>query len=105
MSTVQVPKLQTKDLLTLEELTQEEIVALIEFAIHLKKDKHSPLLEGKILGMIFDKHSTRTRVSFEAGMVQLGGHGMFLSGKKCSLEEEKVFQIRQKYCLTILTEL
>ncbi|MDM5156320.1 ornithine carbamoyltransferase [Bacillus sp. DX1.1] len=85
MSTVQVPKLQTKDLLTLEELTQEEIVALIEFAIHLKKDKHSPLLEGKILGMIFDKHSTRTRVSFEAGMVQLGGHGMFLSGKEMQL--------------------
>lgn len=85
MSTVQVPKLQTKDLLTLEELTQEEILSLIEFAIYLKKGKHEPLLEGKILGLIFDKHSTRTRVSFEAGMVQLGGHGMFLNGKEMQL--------------------
>lgn len=85
MSTIQVPKLQTKDLLTLEELTQEEIIALIEFAIYLKQNKHEPLLDGKILGLIFDKHSTRTRVSFEAGMVQLGGHGMFLSGKEMQL--------------------
>ncbi|MBO1627912.1 ornithine carbamoyltransferase [Bacillus arachidis] len=85
MSTIQIPKLQTKDLLTLEELTQEELIALIEFAIYLKKNKHEPLLEGKILGLIFDKHSTRTRVSFEAGMVQLGGHGMFLSGKEMQL--------------------
>ncbi len=82
MSTVQVPKLNTKDLLTLEELTKEEIISLIEFAIYLKKNKQEPLLQGKILGLIFDKHSTRTRVSFEAGMVQLGGHGMFLSGKR-----------------------
>lgn len=72
MSTVQVPKLNTKDLLTLEELTKEEIISLIEFAIYLKKNKQEPLLQGKILGLIFDKHSTRTRVSFEAGMVQLG---------------------------------
>ncbi|KEK26065.1 ornithine carbamoyltransferase [Bacillus gaemokensis] len=85
MSTVQVPKLQTKDLLTLEELTKEEIIALIEFAMYLKQNKHESLLSGKILGLIFDKHSTRTRVSFEAGMVQLGGHGMFLSGKEMQI--------------------
>lgn len=85
MSTMHIPKLQTKDILTLEELTKEEIISLIEFAVQLKKDKHVPLLPGKILGLIFDKHSTRTRVSFEAGMVQLGGHGMFLSGKEMQL--------------------
>ena len=85
MSTVQVPKLNTKDLLTLEELTKEEIISLIEFAIYLKKNKQEPLLQGKILGLIFDKHSTRTRVSFEAGVVQLGGHGMFLSGKEMQM--------------------
>ncbi|EMA6341478.1 ornithine carbamoyltransferase [Bacillus cytotoxicus] len=85
MSIVQVPKLQTKHVLTLEELTQEEIISLIEFAIYLKKNKHAPFLKGKILGLIFDKQSTRTRVSFEAGMVQLGGHGMFLSGKEMQL--------------------
>ncbi|CAM4042778.1 ornithine carbamoyltransferase [Bacillus manliponensis] len=85
MTTMHIPKLQTKDILTLEELTKEEIISLIEFAIQLKKDKQVPLLVGKILGLIFDKHSTRTRVSFEAGMVQLGGHGMFLSGKDMQL--------------------
>lgn len=85
MKTMSVPKLQTKDILTLEELTKEEIIAIIEFAKYVKKEKTLPLLNDKILGLIFDKHSTRTRVSFEAGMVQLGGHGMFLSGKELQL--------------------
>jgi ornithine carbamoyltransferase len=85
MKTMSVPKLQTKDILTLEELTKEEIIAIIEFAKYVKQEKTLPLLNGKILGLIFDKHSTRTRVSFEAGMVQLGGHGMFLSGKELQL--------------------
>ncbi|MGG0274155.1 ornithine carbamoyltransferase [Bacillus rhizoplanae] len=85
MKTMSVPKLQTKDILTLEELTKEEIIAIIEFAMYVKKEKTLPLLNGKILGLIFDKHSTRTRVSFEAGMIQLGGHGMFLSGKELQL--------------------
>ncbi|MGG2064526.1 ornithine carbamoyltransferase [Bacillus sp. S14(2024)] len=85
MKTTAVPKLQTKDILTLEELTQEEIIAIIEFAMYVKKEKTLPFLNGKILGLIFDKHSTRTRVSFEAGMIQLGGHGMFLSGKELQL--------------------
>ncbi|CAG9610854.1 Ornithine carbamoyltransferase [Bacillus rhizoplanae] len=85
MKTMSVPKLQTKDILTLEELTKEEIIAIIEFAKYVKKEKTLALLNGKILGLIFDKHSTRTRVSFEAGMIQLGGHGMFLSGKELQL--------------------
>lgn len=85
MKTMSVPKLQTKDILTLEELTKEEMIAVIEFAMYVKKEKTLPLLNGKILGLIFDKHSTRTRVSFEAGMIQLGGHGMFLSGKELQL--------------------
>jgi ornithine carbamoyltransferase len=80
---------KTKDILSLEELSSEEIVDMIEFAVHLKKmhlnGENPHLLKGKILGMIFDKHSTRTRVSFEAGMLQLGGHGMFLSGKELQL--------------------
>ncbi|MFD3447847.1 ornithine carbamoyltransferase [Microbacteriaceae bacterium 4G12] len=82
-------QLQTKDILTLEEMTSKEIIGLIEFAIQVKKQhkagKNPSLLQGKILGMIFDKHSTRTRVSFEAGIVQLGGHGMFLNGKELQL--------------------
>lgn len=82
-------ELQTKDVLTLQELSTAEMYSLIELGIHLKKKhltgQNFPLLQGKILGMIFDKHSTRTRISFEAGMLQLGGHGMFLSGKELQL--------------------
>ncbi|MDZ5711077.1 ornithine carbamoyltransferase [Jeotgalibacillus haloalkalitolerans] len=76
-----IPTLQHKDLLTLRDYTSNEILELIEFAAELKKpeNKHLPLLQGKVLGMIFEKSSTRTRVSFEAGMLQLGGHAMYLS--------------------------
>ncbi|KIL43389.1 ornithine carbamoyltransferase [Jeotgalibacillus alimentarius] len=78
-----IPTLQHKDLLTLRDYTSNEILELIEFAAELKKpeNKHLPLLQGKVLGMIFEKSSTRTRVSFEAGMLQLGGHAMYLSTK------------------------
>ncbi len=67
-----------KDLLTLAELTKEEIASIIERAITLKGLKDKPLA-GKTLGMIFEKASTRTRVSFEAAMYQLGGYAIFLN--------------------------
>ena len=98
MSTVQVPKLNTKDLLTLEELTKEEIISLIEFAIYLKKNKQEPLLQGKILGLIFDKHSTRTRVSFEAGMVQLGDMVCFKWKRDANGKRRNCF----RYCESII---
>ncbi|WP_080847287.1 ornithine carbamoyltransferase [Cytobacillus gottheilii] len=72
-----------KDFLTLADYSQEEIKGLILKAQQLKEGIHSgedPMpLKGKILGMIFEKSSTRTRVSFEAGMLQLGGHALFLN--------------------------
>lgn len=75
--------LQGKDFLTLEDFSKEEILYLIEYAIELKNKQKSgiphKLLEGKTLAMIFEKASTRTRVSFETGMYQLGGHALFLS--------------------------
>src|SRR3954465_13471728 len=72
-----------KDLLTLADLSQFEILALLSKAKKIKELKlagetYHPL-KGKTLGMIFEKSSTRTRVSFEAGMYQLGGHALFLS--------------------------
>jgi len=75
------PTIKHKDLLTLKDYTTNEILDLLYFAIELKKpeNKHLPLLQGKVLGMIFEKSSTRTRVSFETGMLQLGGHAMYLS--------------------------
>ena len=76
-------KLKTKDLLTLNELSPKEFSSIIDLSIKLKKEfkkrGNKPLLKNKTLTMIFQKPSTRTRVSFEAGMFQLGGHAINLS--------------------------
>ncbi|WP_426348048.1 ornithine carbamoyltransferase [Alloiococcus sp. CFN-8] len=74
-----------KHLLKLKDLTSDEIVEILNLADKLKYEningiKHNHL-EGKTLGMIFQKSSTRTRVSFEVGMYQLGGKALFLSSK------------------------
>ena len=72
-------------LLKLLDLTGEEIISLLDLADRLKYEQaHQiphPILRGKSLGMIFAKASTRTRVSFEVGMYQLGGTALFLSAK------------------------
>ena len=77
--------LKGRDLLSLLDYTSEEVLYLIDKAIKLKKDtaegKLEPVLAGKTLGMIFEKHSTRTRISFEVGMIQLGGHAMFMNAR------------------------
>ncbi|MEE9357938.1 MAG: ornithine carbamoyltransferase, partial [Sedimenticolaceae bacterium] len=75
--------------LSLLDLTPEELRQLIGRAIELKRmllagEYHEPL-KHRTLGMIFEKSSTRTRVSFEAGMTQLGGHALFLSSKDTQL--------------------
>src|SRR5690625_2927273 len=76
-------KWQGKDFLTLNDFSKGEIMELIELALNLKAQKKRgvphPLLAGKPLAMIFEKPSTRTRVSFETGMFQLGGHALFLT--------------------------
>lgn len=80
---MKIPKIASKHLLTVSDLSREEILSLFDFAAKLKAmqkaGKPHELLKGKLLAMIFEKSSTRTRVSFEAGMFQLGGHAMFLS--------------------------
>ena len=74
-----------KHLLKLLDCSAEEIVTLLDLADQLKYEKKHNIphrhLEGKSLGMIFQKSSTRTRVSFEAGMYQLGGQALFLSNR------------------------
>ncbi len=78
-----------RDLLTLADYTAEEIQMLLDLAAQLKKrqkeGKPTPILNGKTLGMIFEKSSTRTRVSFEVGMYQLGGQALFLSSQELQL--------------------
>ena len=81
-------KLKTKDLLTLAELTPKEFAGLIDYSIKLKKElksENKPLLKNKTLTMIFQKPSTRTRVSFEVAMFQLGGHAINLSSNEMQL--------------------
>ncbi|MBQ2819545.1 MAG: ornithine carbamoyltransferase [Clostridia bacterium] len=74
-----------KHLLKLMDLSQAEIADILNLADQLKYEKKNGiehhLLKGKTLGMIFQKSSTRTRVSFEVGMADLGGHALFLSSR------------------------
>lgn len=81
--------LKGKDFLQLSDFSSEEILYLLETAQELKtlqkQGTPHPFLSGKVLGMIFEKSSTRTRVSFEVGMLQLGGHAIFLSSKDIQL--------------------
>ena len=74
-----------KHLLKLQDLSRQEITEILDLADQLKFERKNgiphPHLAGKTLGMIFQKSSTRTRVSFEAGMYQLGGSALFLSSR------------------------
>ena len=74
-----------KHLLKMLDLSKEEIIEILNLADQLKYENKNGiehhLLKGKTLGMIFQKSSTRTRVSFETGMYQLGGQALFLSNR------------------------
>jgi len=78
-----------KDLLAINDFSREEILDLLEQSAKLKKMRidrvpYEPL-KGKSLGMIFSKHSTRTRISFEVGMFELGGQALFLTSDQLQL--------------------
>ena len=95
-----------KDLLSLIDLTEEDILTILNTADQLKyNQKHSiphDHLKGKTLAMIFEKNSTRTRVSFETGVYQLGGHALFLSGKESQIGRgepiEDTARVLSRYC-------
>ena len=75
--------------LTLKDFTKEEILEIIDIGLEIKNNLKSKIykkeLENQTLAMIFEKSSTRTRVSFETGMFQLGGHALFLSNRDIHL--------------------
>jgi len=79
----------TRHFLTLLDFSPGELLGLIDRAIELKREHRAGAdqrrFPGRVLGMIFEKSSTRTRVSFEVGMSQLGGHAMFLSPQDTQL--------------------
>ena len=74
-----------RDFICLQHYTPEEILYMLKIAKELKEERKAgiphPILQGKTIAMIFTKSSTRTRVAFEAGMLQLGGHALFLSSR------------------------
>ena len=72
-----------KDLISIHDLASEEVEALFQLAANVKArpDRYRNALSGHTLAMIFEKSSTRTRVSFEVGMYQLGGLATFLSSR------------------------
>ena len=88
-------------LLKLLDLTTEDIVDILNLADQLKYEQKNGIqhkyLEGKTLGMIFQKASTRTRLSFEAGMYQLGGQALFLSPRDYKLDVENLSKIQLEY--------
>ncbi|HZF70222.1 ornithine carbamoyltransferase [Sulfuricurvum sp.] len=75
--------------LTLKDYTKEEILEILDIGLEIKKEvkakEFKPRLANQTLAMIFEKSSTRTRVSFEVGMYQLGGHALFLSNRDIHL--------------------
>ncbi|MBQ7705020.1 MAG: ornithine carbamoyltransferase [Selenomonadaceae bacterium] len=81
--------LKGKDLISIHDLSADEVFEILDCAANLKVMQKNNIphqfLKGKTLGMIFEKSSTRTRVSFEVGIFQLGGTGLFLSNKDLQL--------------------
>ena len=99
-----------KDLLTINDFSREEILELFEKSKNLKEKRKKGLehlpLKGKSLGMIFNKHSTRTRISFEVGMFELGGQALFLTGDQLQLNRGETLkdsaQVLSRYLNGIL---
>ena len=95
-----------KDLLKLLDLSRADILNILDVGDQMKyNQKHGLIhdhLQGKTLAMIFEKNSTRTRVSFEVGMYQLGGHALFLSGKESQIGRgepiEDTARVLSRYC-------
>ena len=99
-----------RDLLAINDLSQKEIFDLLDKSADLKEKRqkgieHTPL-KGKTLGMIFNKNSTRTRISFEVGMYELGGHALFLTGDQLQLNRGETMsdsaQVLSRYLNGIL---
>ena len=100
-----------KHLLSLKELSKEDIEELISYASKIKKnqEKYHDTLKAKTLLMIFEKPSLRTRVSFEVGMTQLGGHAIFLDAKDAPLGKKETVsdtaKASSRYCDIIMARL
>lgn len=92
---MKIPKIRAKDLVTITDLSRDEVLNIFKFTSKLKDDFHKgkkhAYLKNKSLAMVFEKSSTRTRVSFEAGMYQLGGQALFLSSNDIQIGRGEPF--------------
>ncbi|HLF72183.1 MAG TPA: ornithine carbamoyltransferase [Dehalococcoidia bacterium] len=90
-----------RDLLSISDLTPDELDLLIRTALSMKRDGSRPVLEGQTIAMLFEKPSLRTRVSFEVGMKQLGGSAIYLSQAEVGLGQrepvEDVARVLNRY--------
>ena len=95
-----------RDLLSISELSPDELTMLLRTAMSLKRDGNRPLLEGKTIAMLFEKPSLRTRVSFEVGMKQLGGNAIYLSQSEVGLGQREpvkdVARVLSRYVVGIV---
>jgi len=83
-------KVMKRDLLTIRALTREEILSLVRRGLELKRGEgDGTVLRGRILGLIFQKASTRTRVSFEAAMFRLGGQTLFMTSADTQMSRDE----------------
>jgi ornithine carbamoyltransferase len=95
-----------RDLLSISDLSPEELEFLINSALAMKRDGSRPVLQGKTIAMLFEKPSLRTRVSFEVGMIQLGGTAIYLSQAEVGLGQrepiEDVARVLSRYVAGIV---
>ena len=95
-----------RDLLSISDLSPDELDFLIQSALTLKQQPARPLLEGQTIAMLFEKPSLRTRVSFEVGMKQLGGSAIYLSQAEVGLGQrepvEDVARVLSRYVSAIV---
>ena len=79
--------MKSRDLISIHDLAREEVLEILDLASRIKANprEHRTALDGKTLAMVFEKPSLRTRVSFEAGMTQLGGHAIAIQGGEVGL--------------------
>lgn len=87
-------QLKGRDFISLMDFNKEELETIFEVAFDLKKriaigEDHSHILKGKTLGMLFASPSTRTRISFETAMTQLGGHGQYYTPEQLQLKNKE----------------
>ncbi len=93
--------MKSKDFISVADLSRKDFQHILDKSIEMKRDGSGPVLQGKTLGMIFEKPSLRTRVSFEVGMYQLGGNAIYISKDEIGLGEREpisdVAQVLSRY--------